>query len=364
MTLDNPNRSYYPALDGLRGLAILLILLYHNFNFLPFFEFAWAGVDLFFVLSGFLITDILLRTRNNKNYLRNFYIRRVLRIFPVYYLCIILFFLLVPYLSKLTDQYVYYSGHQFFLWTNTQNWLYIFYEKPNDFMLFNHFWSLSVEEQFYLVWPLIVLIIKDTRKLVIFIFIILIACILTRFGSWLYFGNGYINFHFQFMTRMDGLCIGCLIALWKHVQPGLLKKKMIRLVVFIIMIHILIFGLIKLFSPSIPHFSFVGYTSIAALFGLLVYHGIAGTGVLKKYVLENKWLKGLGKISYGLYVYHWPILVLFRLYVRKELVATGFAENTSNIILSVIAVLVAIAISWLSYNLFEKRLLALKNKFT
>ena len=79
-----PNRHYYPALDGLRGVAILLVVLYHNFGFIKQSYFGWLGVDLFFVLSGFLITDILLRTRSQPGFLKDFYMRRVLRIFPLY----------------------------------------------------------------------------------------------------------------------------------------------------------------------------------------------------------------------------------------------------------------------------------------
>src|SRR5437773_11061572 len=106
---------YYPSLDGLRGVAIILVLLHHNFDFIPNFSYGWIGVDLFFVLSGFLITEILIATREEKNYLPKFYLRRALRIFPLYYLAIILFFLIVPHLSKLAIQFSYYSDHQFFL---------------------------------------------------------------------------------------------------------------------------------------------------------------------------------------------------------------------------------------------------------
>src|SRR5690349_18710769 len=90
-------REYFPALDGLRGIAILMVLIAHDFNRIPYIlELGSYGVDLFFVLSGFLITDILLRTRNQKNYFRSFFIRRILRIFPVYYLALVIFYLLAP----------------------------------------------------------------------------------------------------------------------------------------------------------------------------------------------------------------------------------------------------------------------------
>ena len=115
-----PNRSYYPALDGLRGIAILLVVFYHNFGFIDYFFFGWLGVDLFFVLSGFLITDILLRTLNDKHYLRNFYVRRVLRIFPLYYLSLIFFLIIVPRFGIPLDVQ-YYVDNQVWLWTYLQN---------------------------------------------------------------------------------------------------------------------------------------------------------------------------------------------------------------------------------------------------
>src|SRR5258706_12080710 len=140
-------RSYYPALDGLRGIAILLVIACHNFNFLPWFEFGWIGVDLFFVLSGFLITDILLSTKASKNFLQNFYIRRILRIFPLYYGVLLLFFILAPAFRNLDVQYDYYHSYQAMSWFHLQNSLYIFHQKPSDFFLLNHFCSLSLEAQ-------------------------------------------------------------------------------------------------------------------------------------------------------------------------------------------------------------------------
>src|SRR5258706_16445945 len=96
MKIKERNKEHYPALTGLRGIAILLVVLSHNFKFISFLNYGWLGVDLFFVLSGFLITDILLNTKNNRNYYKNFYARMVLRIFPVYYLSFLLFLILLP----------------------------------------------------------------------------------------------------------------------------------------------------------------------------------------------------------------------------------------------------------------------------
>src|SRR5258705_5760496 len=95
------HRSYYPALDGLRGVAILLVVLLHNFRFMNYFFFGWLGVDLFFVLSGFLITNILMDAMGEPNFLRNFYVRRILRIFPLFYLALILFLFVVPNIRSL-----------------------------------------------------------------------------------------------------------------------------------------------------------------------------------------------------------------------------------------------------------------------
>src|SRR5215831_14066355 len=165
MNPTTPTRSYYPALDGLRGIAILLVICCHNLNFLPHFEFGWVGVDLFFVLSGFMITDNLIKTKETKNFLQNFYIRRVLRIFPLLYGVLLLYFIFAPGLGSLRLQYDYYHSNQGFVWFHLQNWLAISHVRPTDTVLLNHFWSLSVEEQFYLVWPFVVLLVKDRHTL-------------------------------------------------------------------------------------------------------------------------------------------------------------------------------------------------------
>src|SRR5260370_35068071 len=116
-------RIHYPALDGLRGVAILLVVFLHNFRFMNYFFFGWLGVDLFFVLSGFLITDILLNTLGKPHFLKNFYILRVLRIFPLYYFILIICLFVLPHIRSLQLNLDYYTNNQIWLWTYLQNWL-------------------------------------------------------------------------------------------------------------------------------------------------------------------------------------------------------------------------------------------------
>src|SRR5687767_573593 len=171
-------RPYYTGLDGLRGLAILLILGYHNFSFVPVFKHAWLGVDLFFALSGFLITDILLKSRKSENYLRNFYARRVLRIFPLYYLSLFIFFALLPDSMLLPESSGYYDANKHWFWVYLQNWLFIF-KTPDPTTFLNHYWSLAVEEQFYIIWPFLLLVVPDTKYLIRLLVTVLVLQLLT-----------------------------------------------------------------------------------------------------------------------------------------------------------------------------------------
>jgi len=356
-------RSYYPALDGLRGIAILLVICCHNFDFLPYFEFGQVGVDLFFVLSGFLITDILLKTREKKNFLRNFYLRRILKIFPVYYGTLLLFFIIAPIFQNAHVHYDYYQSNQPFLWLHLQNWLQIIHIQPEVSMVLNHFWSMSVEAQFYLIWPLIVLVVTNTRVLSQILILVVVICVLARFSSWSHFGAGSANFYFQYITRLDGICIGSLIAIWRLSSYDQTKKTVLRMGLITLALQIILFAVSKRLV-TFPHFAFTGYTFIAVSFGTIVFFAVEKRNFLSKIVLENAVIRFIGRISYGLFVFHWPIFAMFKIYLLKNLVDSGFNYQSGYFAMSLLALATTVFLSILSYYFFEKKILALKDVMT
>lgn len=344
-------RSYYPALDGLRGLAILLVVIYHNFGFIDYFFFGWLGVDLFFVLSGFLITDILLKTRNDPYYLKNFYGRRILRIFPLYYLILIIFLIIMPALNPSFLKLDYYVNHQFWLWFYLQNWLYIFHPSPTNFL--DHLWSLAVEEQFYLIWPFVLLVIKKEKTLFIFMLALLLAVVSFRVIIWFYNVRQLAYFNLYTFTRIDGICIGSMLALLRQFNSEFLKKYTSVIVFALAGLNFLFYFINKEFGFTFPFKAMIGYTTFAVLFGILVNEVVDNKHKIVSAIFENRLLKFFGRISYGLYIFHWPVYLIFK----------GHFSISNNLIQSAIPTIIAIIISVISYEFFEKKFLSLKKNF-
>lgn len=354
------DRVHYPALDGLRGLAILLVVVYHNFGFINVFFFGWLGVDLFFVLSGFLITDILLKTVGKKGYLKNFYIRRVLRIFPLYYLSLIFFLIVLPQTTIQLDVQ-YYVDHQVWLWTYLQNWIYTF-QSPGQTNALNHLWSLAVEEQFYLLWPLAVLIIRKPGYLLLFISLVLVAVLGLRLLVWMNQISDLAYFNLYTFTRIDGLCIGCMIALLQRVKSNFLEKNKAIIVLCFAGLNFGFFFVNRRYQFSFPYLAFAGYTTFAMMFGLLVNEAVTRQSKLINLLFNNPLLKFFGKISYGFYVFHWPVYLFLFPYLLPWI--SKLTNGTLvQFLVSVVATIAAIVISWLSYQYFEKYFLKLKDKF-
>lgn len=350
-------------MDGLRGIAILLVILYHNFNFIEYFNYGWLGVDLFFVLSGFLITDILLRTLQEPHYFRNFYVRRVLRIFPLYYLVLVFFILVLPLFNNTPVNTSYYTRHQAWFWTYLQNWLFILHPEGDTRALF-HFWSLAVEEQFYLIWPLLIFLIKKPKKVFIVSLLLLILVIIARILIWRY------RSHFQtfewllLFTRIDGILIGSMLAALIRYNPQLPKKYFTAFVVIFTAFNFLYYFFKKGQDPNFPVWAIGGFTSFCFVFAIFVYLGLDRENRVINSLLTIKPLTVLGRYSYGFYVFHLPV----KLFLDKPV--TGFAAVVAekniflqNLTAAIIVSAAGFLLSVLSYHTFEKHFLKMKRYF-
>ncbi len=353
-------RQYYPALDGLRGLAVLLVVVYHNFGFINYFFFGWLGVDLFFVLSGFLITDILLKTLGQKSYLKNFYIRRVLRIFPLYYVTLIIFLLIIPRLHTPIDL-TYYTNNQVWLWTYLQNWLYILKHDGNAKAL-HHLWSLAAEEQFYLLWPLIILLIRKPQFLLLFMSVLLLGVMALRLWVWNNQIADLVYYNLYTFSRIDGLCIGSMVALIHRINKRFFTRYTALTVLFFAGVNFLFFFINRNNNFSFPYLAIAGYTTFAMMFGLLVNEAVSGKTKIINIIFTIPVLKFFGKISYGFYIFHWPLYLLLQP-VWSSWIPGYFKGSSAQFAVSLIASLLAVALSWLSYRYFENYFLKRKGKF-
>ena len=357
------SKKFYTSLEGFRGIAVMMVLISHfivifHFPQLIFLKFGNLGVTFFFVLSGFLISEILIRDIDNKvsrkKILKNFYVRRVIRIFPIYYLAIIL--LSIFNIENIRDiifwnlSYTYNIGRIWF---------------DSDAHIISHFWSLCVEEQFYMIWPLLLIIFRKNRK--ILIFSIIIASILTKF---LYVNFELINYgdfiHASTPAAMDALAVGALLAELKKNNVNILKKI---LKLFFIPFLFIIFYWLMLFiynDTSRFYFIFGKITSSVTAFYLIGWGALNYDNLFTKFT-KIKILRYLGKISYGIYVYHWIIYFLLIKHfdtiwmnIKGSLWKFGYNKW---IFTFIIFTGLTIIIATISFYFIEKPLLKLKKRF-
>ncbi len=369
---EHPDRI--PALDGIRGIAILTVLVFH-FAELPqaiqnslspasralfqALRVGWLGVDIFFVLSGFLITAILLRSRNQSGYYRRFYWRRSLRILPVYYgtltVLALLFWVRPPHSADMAAA----ANHQIWLWLFLAN-VALSFSIP---LTLPHFWSLAVEEHFYLFWPWVV---RQSQRRFLHVCIVVISSVwLCRVvGAW-FLPTSALYLLTPF--RMDALAAGAMLAML--VQQGQLG----RLVPFARIaapVAIMVFALLHYrFSFSRPDGvgqAVLGYTAVdLTAFCMIVMALAKPQKSLYRRLLELRPLRSYGKYSYAIYAFHVPLhAALWGIYSRLTVPARLFMDRhvLANVLVFVIF---ASAMCWLvgycSWNLFEKHLLKYKD---
>lgn len=364
-------------LDSLRGIAVILVITFHVFKRAAYFtkhevlhfisglaNIGWLGVDIFFVLSGFLITSILLKTKSGENYFKNFYARRILRIFPLYYAFIAVMLILMPIMNSdyafsvrfLTPYLLFYI----------QNWVVSL--KIGGLPAFlSVTWSLAVEEQFYLIWPLIVYytrketLIKIGLGVIIFLFFYRIQASQfwdpsRQFASFFYFDT---------FTRFSELLFGALLAIFYMDQTWRERIRLYSLPTFLVSFLAFAGLCIYLFPDWLPYINNAPLTIwayiliplfSASLIGLLV---TSPENNLLRRIFRNKILLFFGKYSYSMYLLHMPIALLLLDFINGTH-RKGWKVYLAYIVLTFALTSLGSLITW---NVLEKHMLNLKKYF-
>lgn len=372
-----------PALDGLRAVAILWVIP-HNAGFLeaPHYQqiwrhpegwplwaadhlaqMGWIGVQLFFVLSGFLITRILLRSRNSEHYFSNFYARRALRILPLYYLTLTIIFVVLPRFQAVPQELHASQHDQIWLWVFLSNWAQPFgHGVPG----LTHFWSLAVEEQFYLVWPFVVLFLND-RRLIFTAVGLCVGALVLRLTMQAQGANPEMLYHFT-VSRMDALLFGAIAALIAE-NPGLRSRaqRNVKRAIPVAAVLFLAGGLpTLLYDRTDAITQNIGYSLAGISFALVVLRLVlidGGSRGLLDMVLSTRSARSVGKYSYAMYVVHFP---LHKLLGERALHSLAGPEPFSPAVALTYAVsLTAIAygVGMASYYLIEGPFLRQKHRF-
>ena len=353
-------RAYLPELDGLRAIAVILVVLAHAvpvpstglvaWGVRNTLSNGWLGVDLFFALSGFLITSILLAAKTGPHYFRNFYARRALRIFPLYYAVIAILALasarmpfgparpLWPYLAYVSNFWSLFSGHEW---------------EP-----LGHVWSLAIEEQFYLVYPAVAFLLEARGLRTLMISVIAISPVIrlitnaaTRPGA----------SYFMTFTRLDSLAMGALVALMLQEPPQIREAflRRARRVLPLLVALSLVLWVTKQLDFRKPFFNAVGLTVIDAALACLICVVIGGGMDPLDRFLRRPFLIAIGKVSYGIYLLHYPVSQLVASYARQRLADDWWRTA----VIAVSSVGLTAGLSALSWVALERPFLRLKRFF-
>jgi peptidoglycan/LPS O-acetylase OafA/YrhL len=374
------NKLYYPALDGLRTVAVLMVFTYHYLWLPRFLNWGRLGVDIFFVLSGFLITGILYDSKNRPDRFSVFYKRRSLRIFPLYFLVLLLPVLAEPFFHWRLHPGLWlwpaYAGNYApFLWPNDVHGTETAFKllRSTRFQSFSlsldHLWSLCVEEQFYLVWPLVVYSIASRKTLlricigaVIVVPLARWVCVATLAPRWTDLGLLYVTTP----LRADSLLLGGAMALAIRGPEARYISTLVRPIALLLAGTLAIwetasyvrFGhLIDPVWSSIHNPAFATFAALLA--AVLIAMSIDPARRLYGW-LDTDLLRAIGQRSYGFYVYHLYLISVF--VTLAHAIAHGH-KGIAGALLPPIALVGTLIVSWVSFRYFEAPLLRLKARF-
>jgi peptidoglycan/LPS O-acetylase OafA/YrhL len=371
--------GHLPVLDGIRGLAVMMVLIFHfvgqmlttnaiEHAVVAVTKQGLLGVDLFFVLSGFLITGLLYEARDKPHFLRNFYIRRVLRIFPLYYgVLAIIFFVapLIPLFQGTTLDFL--LERQAWAWTYAVN-IYLALHTDWSFSYLNHFWSLCVEEHFYLVWPLVVLLLaRRPNALMATCLAISVGAMLARVIGIAMGLNWWVTVVLT-PFKLDGLALGAFLAvlLRQPRGPDWLQRTVTPIAA--VVIGLLAVSYVWTGLVSRTHLELVGAIR-ASLFQvllacLLIWILMAPKQHKMSRLFSSRPMVFFGTYSYGLYVYH-HFISYYLVSNRTELDLAPYvgSHGLAVALQATVGIALSVAVAYFSYEIFEKRFLRLKRRF-
>jgi peptidoglycan/LPS O-acetylase OafA/YrhL len=347
-------KLYFPAIDGLRFFAFFLVFLHHCKPVYPnrlFYDTGWIGVELFFLISAFLLTKLLKEeySQSKAIHIRHFYARRILRIWPLYffYLAIVTVYAITIATRPFDESRL--IGNIFFY----DNFLSALHSYNKNIFTF-HLWSVSLEEQYYLLFPFAVpWLVKQNQKTVIRIFLVIYAAMIAgRIVSVIY----EKHHPFIYVLPLSGDCIlaGILLGL------GFFDKLIAKLsswLAFIAALLLLSTILILPARSATGYHQVYLYTIIALAFSLLFISASNNPNKVISFIFTNKLVRYLGKISYGLYVYH-----IVSIYGARSICYRLQLDPVKYHFL--LSLFITIIISILSYELFEKLVLRYKKRYT
>jgi peptidoglycan/LPS O-acetylase OafA/YrhL len=361
------------VVDGFRGIAILSVLLGHCLLPGPsapltrlLYEggkWLWLGVDLFFVLSGFLITRILISSVGRPDYFRAFYARRALRILPASYLVLLIAFVLFPLLrpdlagTGFQRTWPYFAAY-------VQNWLLIAHPPEIAWDGLHHTWSLAIEEQFYLAWPLVIRAVAPHRR-ELFCLAAALGVLVLKLSLWQGGAEWGTMFAATF-TRADGLLLGAWVAV-VTVQGRSRYFSSLAVDITGWSAHLLFAALFVAFMGTLVSSAVVALVTptAAVIFAFWLLRSLQAPHALTP-MLESRLLGWLARYSYGIYLIHWPILSTLRarLYGKGLLapwIKTG--TNWELLAIGVFTVAVTVLAAVIMFQLVERRFLDLKRRW-
>lgn len=373
------DKTYFPNLDGLRFIGALSIIVFHIDTLKPeqgmpvirylyhFHSLGALSVSMFFVLSGFLITYLLLREKEEKGTinLKEFYKRRILRIWPLYYFIIGLGFFILPHInSLLCSDYINHAGHYWWLTLIAcilllPATLFTANDLPDTMRAS---WSVRVEELFYFMWPLLIKKSGNYLKVCIGVIVAVIALRFCNFSA-RHFLKAYPTYN-NILQLTGGIWaeyrVSCMaiggIGAWivvkeKQAITSVIFRKDFQVFTYVITILLLAFKV---------HIPFINFEAYSALFAIIILNLACNANCLIN--IDYKWLNFLGKRSYGIYLYS-PIATIFCIgFVKNNF--NQFSPLLANIILYLLVVIITILVSTLSYSFLEKPFLRMQRRTT